>query len=605
MRASRLAGVTTAALTLGALAAPVTSADAADAFTVTALNFAVNVGPKDDVACNIVGDLYMPTAATPTAKVPAILTTNGFGGSKADQAGIGRAFANRGYAVLSYSGLGFGGSDCKITLDDPDYDGKAATQLVSYLGGRSGIAFTDGAHTDPAPVLDTIQLDGLPTLNDPRVGMVGGSYGGGIQFAAAGLDQRIDAIAPLVTWNDLSYSLVPNNTSQKEPALDGVSTNTPGVSKQTWALGFSGLGVAVGVQNSPTYPQRLLGCPNFATFVCPALVYGATTGTLTKYQTDQLRHASVTSYMSKVKAPTLVIQGQSDTLFNLNEGVANYRALKAQGTPAKMIWVNGGHSGPMAPGELETGNPNPATQYVTGRVADWFDHYLKDTGVDTGPDFAYFRDWVSYSGNAEPAYGTSATYPVGTPRSFYLSAKRALVTDPTEVVASPAQTFTTPGGGTPSSFDELDAVSALGDPPVTLPEKDVDGTFATYTSAPATSNLDVVGSPRLSLKVNSPMAVTTQGVNPGKLVLFVKVLDVDSDNKATLIRKLVAPVRVPDVRQRFTVTLPGFVHRFEPGHRVRLVIASGSTNYRGGLEPTPVTIPTAGADQVLTLPVVP
>ena len=70
--------------------------------------------------------------------MPAILTTNGFGGSKDDQAGIGKAFAARGYAVLSYSGLGFGGSGCKITLDDPDYDGKAAQQLVSYLGGASG-----------------------------------------------------------------------------------------------------------------------------------------------------------------------------------------------------------------------------------------------------------------------------------------------------------------------------------------------------------------------------------------------------------------------------------------------------------------------------------
>ena len=60
--------------------------------------------------------------------MPAILATNGFGGSKDDQAGIGTAFAGRDYAVLSYSGLGFGGSGCKITLDDPDYDGRAGSQ---------------------------------------------------------------------------------------------------------------------------------------------------------------------------------------------------------------------------------------------------------------------------------------------------------------------------------------------------------------------------------------------------------------------------------------------------------------------------------------------
>ena len=95
----------------------------------------------------------------PTNRVPAILTTNGFGGSKDDQAGIGKAFASLGYVVLSYSGLGFGGSQCKITLDDPDWDGKSATQLISYLGGASGIAFTDAAHTTAAPVLDVVQHD--------------------------------------------------------------------------------------------------------------------------------------------------------------------------------------------------------------------------------------------------------------------------------------------------------------------------------------------------------------------------------------------------------------------------------------------------------------
>ena len=79
--------------------------------------------------------------------MPAVLSTNGFGGSKDDQAGLSKLFATNGYVALSYSGLGFGGSSCKITLDDPDYDGQAAAQLIDYLGGEDGIAFTDdGAH---------------------------------------------------------------------------------------------------------------------------------------------------------------------------------------------------------------------------------------------------------------------------------------------------------------------------------------------------------------------------------------------------------------------------------------------------------------------------
>src|SRR4051812_31077600 len=148
MSQPRLAALLSAPVLLATAVLAVGAGDASAAdepYTVQTLHFAVQIGPNGDQSCDIVGDLYTPNVATPTARVPAILTTNGFGGSKDDQAGIGKAFASRGYEVLSYSGLGFGGSGCKITLDDPDYDGKAGSQLVSYLGGAPGIAFTDAA----------------------------------------------------------------------------------------------------------------------------------------------------------------------------------------------------------------------------------------------------------------------------------------------------------------------------------------------------------------------------------------------------------------------------------------------------------------------------
>jgi ABC-2 type transport system ATP-binding protein len=147
------------ALSVGGLALATAPAGTADTlpYTVQTLHFAVTAGPEGP--CDIVGDLYTPTAATSTSRVPAILTTNGFGGSKDDQAGLGRYFASHGYVVLSYSGLGFGGSGCKITLDDPDLDGAAASDLVGYLGGDPGVAYLDADHTQPAPALDVVQLD--------------------------------------------------------------------------------------------------------------------------------------------------------------------------------------------------------------------------------------------------------------------------------------------------------------------------------------------------------------------------------------------------------------------------------------------------------------
>ncbi|MGA8988637.1 CocE/NonD family hydrolase [Aeromicrobium sp.] len=602
MRRTRptIALAATAALAAGTLAAMTQTAQADPAYTVTPLHFAVNTGPTGTEPCDIVGDLYLPSNASSTQRVPAILTTNGFGGSKNDQAGIGRTFASRGYAVLSYSGLGFGGSDCKITLDDPDWDGKAASQLVSYLGGDAGIAFTDANHTDAAPALDVVQLDkkdhaGRKLANDPRVGMVGGSYGGQVQFAAAAVDKRIDTIVPLITWSDLSYSLSPNNTSQ----TSGVSTSTPGAAKLVWTLGFSALGVAGGVQNAPGDPNRLIGCPNFATFVCPALVTAGATGTVDPATTAALRHASVGSYVDQIQVPTLIIQGENDTLFNLNEGVANYRALKKQGTPTKMIWFSGGHSGANAPGEMSYGSPDVATQHLTKRIDAWFSRYLKDANVDTGADFSYFRDWVSYDGISTPAYADSASYPVGTSAQYYLSG--STLTPSLTGLAVGAQNFVTPVAGPPTSTDTLDVVGNS----LPLPETDLPGTSATWTTAPLDSNLDVVGSPSLKIQVDSPSAALTQGTGPtGQLVLFAKVLDVDSAGNATVVNNLVAPVRVPDVTKPFTVTLPGIAHRFAPGHSLRLVIAGGSTNYRGGLTANPVTITTGSPSQALTLPVV-
>ncbi|KAA1426018.1 CocE/NonD family hydrolase [Nocardioides antri] len=576
-------------------------AGAAPAYTVTTLHFKVVVGPNDDQVCDIVGDVYVPAGATSTDRVPAILTTNGFGGSKDDQTAIGKAFASRGYVVLSYSGLGFGGSSCKITLDDPDWDGKAGRQLVSYLGGGRGIAYLDAEHTRPAPRLDVVVHDpvdhrGTARAIDPRVGTLGGSYGGGFQFATASVDPRVDTLVPLVTWNDLSYSLAPNNTDRTR----GVSSAHSGSAKQWWAIGFSLLGLT-GDQQNGQVPPDALPCPNFADFVCPALVTAGTTGYLQPGDVAHLRHASVASYIHRIRAPVLLVQGQNDTLFNLNEAIATYQALEAQGTEVKMIWQSWGHSGPAAPGEIDLGNPVPSEQYETGRILHWLDHYLKDATVGTGPEFAYFRDWVSYTGNARPAYAASARFPVGTGQVYRLSGAGDLVSGTTTEPGS--QSFLTTAAGAPTGLNTLDVLGSYVGQPVNE-VTDLPGTFAAWQTSELTEPVTVVGKPTARLEVEAPTAAVTQAAGEaGMLVLYVKVADVGPDGKARLIRALEAPVRIPDVTKPFTVEIPAIVHRFEPGHRIRLIVAGGSVNYRGGLEPTPVTID-SGPRQTLTLPVV-
>lgn len=574
-----------------------TAAGTSAAYSVQTLHFKVNIGPNsfgDASTCDIVGDVYTPANATPTHGLPAILTTNGFGGSKDDLAGTGQYYASRGYVVLAYSGLGFGGSGCKITLDDPSTDGAAASQLISYLGGAPGIAYTDANHTTPAPIqndmiLDPVDHQGVHVPYDPRVGMIGGSYGGEVQFAAASVDPRLDTIVPEITWNDLSYSLTPNNTT-----LDnGVGASTPGSAKLVWATAFSAEGAADGVLGLTADPSRIPTCPNFANWVCPALVTAGTTGYPAAGDITSLRHASVTSYMSKVQIPTLLVQGETDTLFNLNEATATYNALRQQGTPVKMMWQSWGHSSlTPAPGESD---------YENARFANWFAHYLGgNTSADTGPQFSYFRPWVSYTGNAAPAYASSPTFPVGTPQNWYLSGAGDLVNQPTAVQPG-SQSFLTPVLGLPTSFDNPDVVASMFTGANALPS--VPDTTRTWSTSPLAAPTDVVGSPTMQLRVNAPTAALTQLTGPaGMLVLFLRLVDIAPNGTATPINYQIAPVRIPDVNQPFTVRLPAIVHQFPAGDRIGLQVEGGDVNYRGNLVGAPVTI-ASGSGQVLSLPV--
>ena len=591
-----LCSVLTAATALAVSSTVAVGARAAGAaqpgYRTQSLHFSVTVGPAgSQQQCDIVGDLYTPDGASAQQPTPAILTTNGFGGSAADQAPFAQQYARLGYTVLSYSGLGFGGSGCKITLDDPDYDGRAGSQLVSFLGGAPGIAFADAEHTQPVPapdyvVHDAVDHHGIAQQHDPRVGMWGGSYGGQIQFAIASIDARVDVLNPQITWHDLSYSLGPNNAGPTNAGPTNAGTSTPGATKLTWAGAFSAIGIFNGAQYAQQDPQRLIGCPNFAEFVCPALVTAGSTGYLQPGDAAKLRHASVASYLPRITIPVLLDQGQVDTLFTLNEAIATYQALRRQHTPVAMMWRYNGHSG---------GTPSAAgAAYEAARIQAWFDHYLKGKDVSTGPAFAYYQDWTG-------TVATASSYPVGKPRRLYLSG--------TELVGSGvrpgSQSFTTPPAGAPSTLGNLDVVGSRVEVPLDNPDVNLPGTYASWTGAPLTAPVTVVGTPTLDVRVSAPTAALSQSSGPaGQLVLFAKLYDVSPDGTARLIHGLVAPTRISDVTRSVHITLPGIAHRFEAGHRIAVYLAGGDTNYRGGQLATPVTVSTGSTDQVLTLPVV-
>ncbi|MEA2214282.1 MAG: hypothetical protein QOF83_4230 [Solirubrobacteraceae bacterium] len=590
------------------LAVPATAS--AQGYSVRTLHVIVAVGPSGQTQpCNIVGDLYKPDDASAAHPDPAVLTTNGFGGSKADQAAMAKELAAQGYVVLSYSGLGFGGSGCPFELDDPDWDGKAASQLITFLGG--GLAATDGTKVNYV-VHDAVAHDGHHHAFDPRVGMIGGSYGGEVQFAAATDDPRLDTIIPIITWNDLTYSLAPNNANL--PATvpsDSVTAGVPGSAKYIWLNAFFAEGSAAdGLQQLQNDPKAdLTGCPNFNSQVCAAAIATDGTGAAPDSAITLLRHASVESYMGHIRIPTLLAQGENDTLFQLHEATATYEALRKQGTPVKMIWQSWGHShSAPAPGELGDGSGGYSfvdsaghATYEGRTVQQWFDHYLKASPAVPSLDFSFFRPWVHYTGNADQAYGRAAAFPVGSVKTYDLSGTSALVTAP-DTVQSGQSTFATPGAGSPTSYSEISAVEQNAEPGG--PPYDTPGSFAEYETAPLTQNTDVVGLPTASVNVSAP----AQGANPlgpaGDLVLFFKLYDLSPSGSITLPDKLIAPVRIPSGGATIRVDLPGIAHRFPTGDRIALVVAGGDQAYRGNNVAGPVTISTSpGAPGVLHLPV--
>jgi ABC-2 type transport system ATP-binding protein len=282
---------------------------------------------------------------------PAVLLAHGFGGSKKDVRTQAEDLARDGYAVLTWSARGFGRSNGKIGLNDPKGEVADASKLIDWLAKRP-----------------EVQLD---KTGDPRVGMAGASYGGAVSLLTAGTDDRVDAIAPAITYWNLADALFPN-----------------GVFKKLWAGIFINTGG---------------GCDKFEKQLCEMYDRVAESGTPDAAATKLLEERSPSAVGDRIKVPTLLMQGQTDSLFPLGQADTAAKAIKANGAPVDVDWIAGGHDG----GDMEVDR-------VQGRVQSWFDRYLKDEkGVDTGPAFRVTRTLGLGSGDGEPRLGsaTEDTYP--------------------------------------------------------------------------------------------------------------------------------------------------------------------------------------------------
>lgn len=254
------------------------------------------------------------------------------------------AMNERGINVLTWDPRGFGESTGQANVNSPEHEGKDTQILLDWVAEQ------------PESLLDR--------EGDPRVGMAGFSYGGGIQLILAAIDCRVDVLVPGIAWNSLVTSLGKNETLK---------------------AGWAGSLVTI-VSPEQVHPN-----------VIAAYEEGVETAQVSDEHREWFAARGPGDLIDQVNVPTLFVQGTVDALFTLDEAVTNYTSLKERGVPVKMLWFCGGHGACLT----EPGDPE--------RIAEasfaWMQRYLfEDTSVDTGPEIDIIdQDGRRWTGDSYPA----------------------------------------------------------------------------------------------------------------------------------------------------------------------------------------------------------
>ena len=268
-----------------------------------------------------------------------------------------------GFNVLTWDPRGFGASSGQAEVNSADFEGRDVQALLDWVAAR------------PEAQVDQ--------PGDPRSGMIGGSYGGGIQLITAAIDCRVDAIVPVIAWSSLGTSLYKSETVKS---------------------GWSGILVQV-TATRPVNPHTTSSYES-----------GQATGTLSDEDEAWFLARGPADLVNDITVPTLLIQGTVDGLFTLEEGVTNYEILDGNGVPVSMLWFCGGH------GVCLTDPGDEARTGVAG--INWLRRYVQgDTSIDTGPRL----DIIDQRGTRFTADGYPA--PTGTPITATGSGTLSLVAE--------------------------------------------------------------------------------------------------------------------------------------------------------------------------------
>ena len=390
--------------------------------------------------------LFEPAGAPPAAGWPAVMLFHGLGGKRQDMYPIGIRFAT-GFASLACDARGHGQSEGLFGLDGPR-DVQDTKELFDFLAAR-------------------------PEISDTQIGALGISLGGDAVWNATVAGVPFKAIVPAITWTNLATALAPQ-----------------GLSKSGLVSYLSAL-----VPESRWDPELLAAKSSLITSTNMATVNAL------------VASRSPISRLSSITTPTLLIQGRRDFLFDIDQALAGYKALKG---PKRLYLGDLGHP----PGISPASAPDAAA-YVN-EAYNWFDHFLRGTanGIEK-PAVELGHD--PYDGKATTYASTPPTKTVSVmlPGATTISGAAGKVVRSARLTGGPNETF---GDSTvvvrysgAKSWDRLVAVLAVGATPITAGGVKISAAQGTATIKLMNQALRVASGRKLTLYLSSTSLAQSSG----------------------------------------------------------------------------------------------
>ncbi|MDP5088629.1 MAG: alpha/beta fold hydrolase [Ilumatobacteraceae bacterium] len=454
---------------------------------------------------------------------PAILIAHGFGGSKESVESEAKFFASKGFVVMTWSARGFGESTGQIEMNSIDSEVADTRALITHLAKSKNVV--------------------LDVEGDPRVGIMGSSYGGANALLTASQDSRIDAVISDISWSDLEQGLFPQSVERSV---------TSGPFKKVWAGTFF---------SAVTLQSAYLGeCGSFAQRWCDAYQNAVLQGKPSLSDKRLLESVSPIKYASSILAPTLLSQGQADSLFPLSESYKLARELKKNKTnnPLSLIWHADGHDG-----------SNAQAPYLREQFLLWFQKHLLDREIEF-PVFQFTRSNGSISlqdSTVIPKVFTSEKLP------FDNELQQLQLVTPTTAMIYPI-------GGVPSAISALPGIGSAGAlasqllsnlagfSPAFLP-----GQSGLLESAPLTEPISVVGPSSIKVRITSTEPEAT---------LFFSLVTKSPSGAINLPNGIVAPVRIANISDGGTdvvINLPATILDASIGDVIAVGISSTDQGY--------------------------